>query len=320
MTDSTSRPIKQSVSESSNDNTKHRLANQVRVREQEQIIAGWKTDTVSIECVTRNGNHGASIVPHTLLLFIPGNPGCVQWYIPMLSSIVERLGEGYAARGTSYAGHGIGNDKLDKVSEFPASSGEGSSIRSSQRKAINAHSISGQVGHKLEWVDIILRQEECRLIKIIFISHSIGSHLVQRMCILRPDILSRVVNLLHLMPFIRFHPSLMSQRIPLSFVAHATIPSRTGSVGGSHRPIFVTLLETMSYMASKLPTHILDKILLHIAGIKDDGGRNFARKLVIQPVMARNFLTLGCEEIRDLPEIFDVSIHLLLLRSLPISL
>ncbi len=270
--------------------------------EEEAIITGWKTDTVSIDWVstdsTTSSTNASSAAP-LLILFIPGNPGCVQWYIPMLKSIMEQLIEvgcygAISIRGISYAGHGVGLDKLQHQSLQE----EGCQM-DDEVPIIDAHSVHGQLEHKLHWVDKILKTTEHP--KIIFISHSIGSYLVQRICILRPDILRRVVTVLQLMPFIRFEPSLVSQRIPLSFVAHATTSK-------PKKPMMLPLLEALSHLSSRLPPNLLDFLLLHGAGVVDEKGRDLARKLVIQPAMARNFFTLGCEEIRDLPEYFDVSI------------
>jgi hypothetical protein len=95
---------------------------------------------------------------------------------------------------------------------------------------------------------------------------------------------------------------LASQRIPLSFVAHATTTS------DPKKPLLLPLLEALSHVSSKIPRHLLDYILLYGAGVVDKKGRDLARELVVQPAMARNFFTLGCEEIRDLPECFDVSL------------
>ena len=48
--------------------------------------------------------------PKVILVFIPGNPGLIEWYSDTLMKIVQRLGPSYAARGISYAGHGISDD------------------------------------------------------------------------------------------------------------------------------------------------------------------------------------------------------------------
>jgi hypothetical protein len=71
------------------------------VHEERICICGWPTDTLSIDLVSP---------AHTLILFIPGNPGVIHWYTSFLTRIVQQLGKGFALRGLSYAGHGVGED------------------------------------------------------------------------------------------------------------------------------------------------------------------------------------------------------------------
>ena len=96
----------------------------LRVVEGRACICGWPTDTLTIDDdddLYQNDVHSTSIhdknnpyynaATHiTLLIFIPGNPGVIHWYTQFLVRIVEQLGEGYAVRGISYAGHGVGDD------------------------------------------------------------------------------------------------------------------------------------------------------------------------------------------------------------------
>jgi hypothetical protein len=85
----------------------------VAVTEDRISICGWPTDVLSIDhIVSQNGPN-----PHTLLLFIPGNPGVIHWYVDFLLRIVQHLGDGYAVRGVSYAGHGVGDDVVGTDSD-----------------------------------------------------------------------------------------------------------------------------------------------------------------------------------------------------------
>lgn len=78
----------------------------MKVTENRISICGWPTDVVAIDhCV---GNSGLS-KPHTLLFFVPGNPGVIHWYVDFLFKILQNLGDGFAVRGVSYAGHGVGH-------------------------------------------------------------------------------------------------------------------------------------------------------------------------------------------------------------------
>jgi hypothetical protein len=78
----------------------------MEVQEERIDICGWPTDVVSIDHPNTTDNSKR----RTLLLFIPGNPGVIHWYISFLHNILQHLGEGFAVRGVSYAGHGVGDE------------------------------------------------------------------------------------------------------------------------------------------------------------------------------------------------------------------
>ena len=259
---------------------KHARKSLVVTNELKQILH-FPTDTVAIDYVDENG---ATCTPHTIIVFVPGNPGLVNWYVPMLKELVNRLGDGFAARGLSYAGHGVTAQIVD-VQAF-----EGLS----QRDFSVAWTIHGQVRHKIAFMDYLMQEMEVdqnKITRYIFLSHSIGSHLVQRMCILRPDILKRAILILHLMPFIRMDAPIL-QQIQLDMAAFR--PEFTIGVAKS-------ILELMS----KLPREWVDYLMM--SSVPDKDGRNVAVSLARLPKFARNFFELGAQEIRDLPQEADVS-------------
>mmetsp|Transcript_23604 Transcript_23604/g.35434 ORF Transcript_23604/g.35434 Transcript_23604/m.35434 type:complete len:370 (-) Transcript_23604:47-1156(-) len=248
------------------------------IHEEEEIICGWPTDSVTINAHVHDDDSSSNSAMkvdevQTVLFFIPGNPGCVGWYIRFLANVISKIGPRYAAHGISYAGHGVGDhivEGLDpKLRDLP-------------------WTIKGQVEHKIKWIDEVLTSY-CKSVRIIFISHSIGSHMVQRICMLRKDLLRRSDMVFHLMPFIRFEPSILSQRIPLTFMAH--LP-KWMTVGG---------LQMACQFAANVPKSVLENYFNTYGGVKCPDGRMFALELVRQPEMARNFLTLGVEELRTLP-------------------
>ena len=268
-----------------------------RVRKSVPTICGWPTDAFAIDYYDNNAGPGQSsqeahlrrreASPHTVLLFIPGNPGCCSWYENLLLQAVKRLGRGYAVRAISYAGHGVGANIV----------GSESGLDNDGRSNAIVWTIDGQVEHKIQWIDGLLATDfngrrKDNLPRFIFVSHSIGAHLVQRLCVIREDILQRTDMLVHLMPFIRFDPCQAHKKTILSTVAHS--PNAA-----------VRFLWTASRLASKMPKSMLDKCLKYFAGVDDEEGRKLALELVCQPRMARNFLTLGMEEIRDVPERHD---------------
>mmetsp|Transcript_4310 Transcript_4310/g.12158 ORF Transcript_4310/g.12158 Transcript_4310/m.12158 type:complete len:368 (-) Transcript_4310:68-1171(-) len=250
-----------------------------RVRQSVQTICGWPTDTFAIDY---DGSDVDSDPPHTVLLFIPGNPGCCSWYQKLLLEAVKRLGRGYAVRATSYASHGVGANIV----------GSESGLDNDGRSNAIAWTIDGQVEHKIQWIDELLATDFNEIPRFIFLCHSIGAHLVQRLCVIRDDILERTDLLVHLMPFIRFDPCQAHKKTILSTVAHS--PNAA-----------VHFLWTASRLASKMPKSMLDKCLKYFAGVDDNEGRKLALELVISPRMAKNFLTLGMEEIREVPERHD---------------
>lgn len=274
----------------------------LRVRQEVIKIKHWPTDTLSIDyhlnvkMVPENEDHDGSIQencsrvePHTIIVFIPGNPGCIGWYVPFLESIVKQLGVGYAVRGISYAGHGVGEDIVGPDDLHRTSQGD---LLSQEKKRIS-WTIDGQVEHKLEWVDQWTKSVRPKS-NLILIGHSIGCHILQRMCILRKDILSRTIDTIYLMPFIIFDPPLYSQKVFLNTGARTEILAKL-------------ILDTSTRIAKRIPQTFLDSLLEKLAGVHDKEGRILALNLITSPAMARNFLSLGMEELRDVPQIPDVS-------------
>ena len=93
------------------------------VREEVIDIASWPTDTVAVEYIhldttTTTTTTSPQKPPHTILIFVPGNPGCIGWYTPNLIELVTRFGHGFAARGASYASHSPNNESLSNVKEL----------------------------------------------------------------------------------------------------------------------------------------------------------------------------------------------------------
>ena len=91
------------------------------IKENRVCICGWPTDELTIVHCQNSDDETTSPASsgntknttdeaHTLLFFVPGNPGVIHWYTGFLAQIVNRLGRGFAAHGISYAGHGVGED------------------------------------------------------------------------------------------------------------------------------------------------------------------------------------------------------------------
>jgi len=279
------------------------MTGSVCVREEIVTLAGWPTDVVRVDhCSSSSSSSSSSSASssirtaHTLLVFVPGNPGCIGWYIKNLAELVERLGPGFAARGVSYAGHSA-NASLTQVE-----------TKCGERDVSIPWTLDGQIQHKCEFLDYVLTefrgpnnhekmpgkpvQDKPRF---LFLSHSIGSHMVERVCVLRPDILQRTHGVLHLMPFTRMDPASRWDKAKLDFAA-------------AHPAALIGIGKCGMQCLRWLPMSMLD----HIAkGAMDDAkDRDLAIRLLRQPTYARNFFELGTEEIRDVPEIVDVRTNL----------
>jgi pimeloyl-ACP methyl ester carboxylesterase len=225
--------------------------------------------------------------PHTALVFVPGNPGLIDWYIDCFTRLVERLGPGFCARGIANAGHSLNVDRI-RI------------IHNKQHDARRiAWTVEGQVRHKAAYVDHILQElleqdtskSLAARIQLVFISHSIGAHLTTRLLLLRPDLLERTRLLLHLMPFVRMD---------------APFPFQTFFNFGARHPAFtVAVTSSLMSVLAALPECVV-QLMLRLK-LRDEQSRSIGVSLIRAPDYATNFFTLGTEEIRDVPEIFDVS-------------
>ena len=253
----------------------------LHLRHEVKQILQFPTDTIAIDYLDENGE---SYPPEIIIIFLPGNPGLVHWYIPLLKELVHRLGRGFAARGISYAGHGVTSDMVT-VETF-----EGSA----ERDVSIAWTIHGQVRHKIAFIDEVTLEIKTlggQLPRFIFLSHSIGCHLAQRICVLRPDILKKTLLLLHLMPFIRMDAPFQQQRLLNAIAYHPDLAIKMGKV-------ILTII-------SVLPREWVDHAMTET--VPDGDARDIAVDLVRLPTFARNFFELGGEEIRELPQKTDVS-------------
>ncbi|PPQ64493.1 hypothetical protein CVT26_002032 [Gymnopilus dilepis] len=110
--------------------------------------------------------------PQTILLFIPGNPGVVDFYIPFLSSLRERCAAfgdlAILARGHLDHYFGIKNEKTRYLDEM---------------------SLNVQVQSSIEVLDAIVAAYS-RNTKIILIGHSVGSWIVTQILKSRADIIA----------------------------------------------------------------------------------------------------------------------------------
>jgi len=290
-------------SKAASSNGRPRLTQKVR------SVHGWPSNTFAIRHHSPTDGAGSSLRPehpHTLLVFIPGNPGLIEWYIPCFFEIIKRLGPGYAACGVSNAGHGL-HDDIVSVQAWDDE--EDRRRQHQERSTCVPWTVDGQIAHKIAYMDLLedefghLLQKESKDTdslndprtrttppRYVFVSHSIGAHFTQRLCVLRPDILDRTALLIHLTPFVRMKAP-RSKQMLLDLLAR--YPATT-----------ISIHERLMQILRILPVAAVDT--LFSLAMKDSESRQIATRLVRQPAFAKNFFSLGLEEIRDVPETFDV--------------
>ena len=114
--------------------------------------------------------------------------------------------------------------------------------------------------------------------------------MVQRILVLRKDWRDRTTAILHWMPFIRMDAPSGSQFV-LDTAAH--YPDVVIGIG--QRLLQATSRERMESLMKDM--------------VPDKEGCELAVNLVQHPTFVRNFFELGTEEIRDLPQLPDVSMY-----------
>lgn len=255
----------------------------VRVKCTVEQVLQWPSDAFSIDHFDDQNKPAA---PHTILLFVPGNPGLVDWYVPSFQKLIGQLGPGFCVRGVSYAGHSLGASRL-QVAKWAG-----------LRDTDVPWTIDGQCRHKIAYIDMMLEQlgkdfgqRVAQTVRIVFVSHSIGAHLTQRLLVHRLDLLQRTLLVIHLMPLIRMDAPYWRQQF-LDFAAN-------------HPEFTIAWHRGMMQNLQLLPTRTLAFSLRTMMG--DAEARHITAQLVRQPEFATNFFTLGLEEIRKVPRTCDAS-------------
>ena len=263
--------------------------------ERNVCICGWPTAALEIDHINSSDNDAHHQSPHTLIIFIPGNPGVIHWYIDIICQIVDQLGSGYAARGVSYAGreHIVGtraDHRQSFYSEHLPNNDCNEPNKEGRRNMSVAWTMAGQIRHKEKWFDGILQDWKINhpaspMPQLVFISHSIGAHFVQSLLLMRSDIAIMTQQIIHLTPFFRYDPPFLP-RLILSSGAHGYKLSV---------PMFTSFVKAIS---STFPRSWIDLYIKKVVGIQCDKGRKIALDIFMDSAMVRNHLVLGMQEIR----------------------
>ena len=135
-------------------------------------VVGWMTDVISIDPTPKYNPHHSDFRPssgHTILFWIPGNPGQHDWYISDFMDVLSKLGEGYAVRTVSHAGHGLfgkmngeyaddGAYSITDVEKYCRFGGENNQTKSVS--PLVPWTVDGQVLHKIAYIDQLLSSIE----------------------------------------------------------------------------------------------------------------------------------------------------------------
>ena len=306
-------------------------------------VLGWPTDIISIDPKPRNyscsehhlssnnlqSDSSPSLV-HTILFWVPGNPGQHDWYKLDFIDVLSGLDRGYAVRSISHAGHGLfgKNAENDRISSENSITDIEDYCRSRANKDNPGGAspripwtVEGQVLHKVAYIDSLLasiKKENCPHrtynehhhkcksrrsyefapdLKFIMIGHSFGCHVIQRMCVLRPDILERVSSFLFLMPYIRTKPPFALDQRKLDF-------------GGSRSELLIAISTKIVQILKSFPESLIRSAIrrgLDGGNGEDENITNITSKLITNPLYPRNFFELGTEEIRDIPNEIDIT-------------
>lgn len=244
----------------------------LRIETSTTTLLGWSTDIFSIDWKDR------ATRPHTVLVFLPGNPGLVEWYIPMFRDLIQILGPGYCARGVANAGHSLDEGRVD-----PERSVGSTDV---------AWTVEGQGLHKAAYMDYLCQEEfpEHMGAKFVIASHSFGSQTTHRLLVHRPDLRDRTELVLYMMPFIRMKMDWMDQT-PLDFL--------------SARPRIASgIVSATTQVFRALPSSVVD--FMFKSKVEDVTGREVAVKIAKMPAFGRNFITLGLDECTNIPEAIDI--------------
>ncbi|OEU13864.1 hypothetical protein FRACYDRAFT_242216 [Fragilariopsis cylindrus CCMP1102] len=251
---------------------------------QSTTLLGWPTDILSVDKINisaagEDPNPNPVHTIHTIIIHIPGNPGQYNWYNSDFRDILSGLGDGYS----------LHHCRRRSCHEESAS-------------ASIPWTVDGQVLHKIAYIDSLLllikqHSNHSRFIpnpKFIWMGHSFGCHIIQRICVLRKDILKRTEGFLFLMPYIRTFPNNVIDQKNLNFC-------------GNNQNHLINIGTRLSQTIRLLPESVVRNLIRNGMKRDDDEITNLTTTLLRQPIYPQNFLQLGTEEIRDIPNEIDVT-------------
>ena len=233
-----------------------------------ECVLGVETD------VYRNGNFESQITPATVVLFIGGNPGTLEFYEHWLTHTHSLLSSAHNVHtlAIGHANHHLQNPNTADISQSSTS-----------------FDLEFQIQHKIAFIkDILLpRYRGCGEYRIVLIGHSIGAYILLTLLARMSDLAAKTSHVLLLMPFIRWTNMPLAGRTLLSGF-NALQPA-------SHNAVAKSLQTLIS-----LPSSMRKVVLGSVTGFTGPLLDLVADRLLTMRLVG-NFLTMGSAEISSVP-------------------
>lgn len=165
---------------------------------QSDLLKSIATDVYIIKDNEINDNHSRQVN----IIFIPGNPGTLEYYIDFLEEFYERC---YARKliccelnlyGIGHLNHHLINEDI-------------------YNESYERFDLNDQINHKIEYLTKIIMKSEYKTMEFMFISHSIGSYIVFDILNRDSVIRSHTGEVISLMPFILWKNIPFSHKLKL---------------------------------------------------------------------------------------------------------
>jgi hypothetical protein len=254
-----------------------------------ETVCGVLTDTLTIfnEKSLGNQQENAALHQHRKVLhafFIPGNPGTLVFYAEFLRHFIQALREStqFSVFDIIYC-HAVGH-----ADHHLATASDGASTK--KRSSINAHGLSFQTMHKLDFVETTLRKYDSYLnispnddVSVALTGHSIGMWMVLDMLSMSTALRKRTKFIQMFMPFIFWSG--------LPFSHKAKLSSFRSLHPASHH-IVTNIVESLLY----IQPHYRRQLFKLATGLGGDLVSIVSDQLLTRR-MVQNFYTMGCDEI-----------------------
>lgn len=249
-----------------------------------EFIGGVSTDVYHYPALVDTASVKGNLI-HVIL--IPGNPGPLWFYLNFLETLGKTLNSAVARTKSDdfYCVHGFGHafHHLRDLSDER-------DFAESKKHSGPAFGLDDQIRHALCFLRSVIRRNDLNC-KIVLIGHSIGSFIALSILRAHPaEICSRTIQLVHLMPFIRW------TNIPLSHRMKLIAYSKCDTLANSIIRMLFKRFERMTLLSRES--------LLKQAGFDASATTDILPSLAGRLLSERllyNFASMGKDEIERVP-------------------